>query len=216
MAKSSSALLVTASVAIAAFATAKAGSYIQVHAGLTQPAEETVEFGGTGFIDNVVGQEVDSDEDFGFTGGALIGAYVVPFIALEGEFTARTEALEDVNGETVGDAFSENLTTYAFMVNGVVRPSIPVLPDPYVGVGFGYLQPNFEGEDDLTQDGQMAYQLKAGLSFGLLPGMGKLGVEASYLATDDFAQEEDVVAEVAAETYSFGGLTGLVTYRLGF
>ncbi|MEM9840131.1 MAG: hypothetical protein AAF830_13375 [Pseudomonadota bacterium] len=190
------------------------GAYIQLHGGVSQPTEE-IPFGEENFLGQVTEQRFDGDGEMGFTGGGLLGAYILPFIALEGEFTMRTEPMEDISVGNVEAAVQEDLTTYAAMVNGVLRPSIPLLPDPYVGIGIGYLQPSLDLPSGENPEGRVAYQMKAGVSMGLLPGFGSLGLEASYIATDDLGFTEQL-AEVTDEEFSYGGLTGLLTYRLGF
>lgn len=194
---------------------AHAGGYVQLHGGVTQPTGDPIELGSPTFFGDLTSQRPAMEEEYGFTGGALLGAYVIPFVALEGEFTMRTEPLDEIAVDSVQSAVSEDLTTYAFMLNGVFRPSIPFLPSPYLGVGAGYLRPNGAAPNGVETAGQTAYQVKAGVGFGLIPGLGKIGLEASYLATDDL---DFTAAEpgVAAETFSYGGLTGLLTYRLGF
>ncbi|MEM1379398.1 MAG: outer membrane beta-barrel protein [Pseudomonadota bacterium] len=196
-------------------ASAQAGGiYLQLHGGVNAAADE-ISIQDNNFIGEVSQQSLDASDSLGFTGGGLFGTYILPFIALEGELTMRTDPAQEISVAAVEAAVEEELTTYAAMLNGVVRPSLPLLPDPYVGVGLGYLQPSLELPSGANPQGRMAYQVKAGVSMGLLPGLGQLGVEASYLATDDLSFTEEL-AQITDEEFSYGGVTGLVTWRLGF
>lgn len=210
-------LLLLASVAVAGLSSAQAGdTYLQIHGGLFQQTEDTVAFASDNFLGNVLDQDVDTDADMGLAVGGLIGTYIVPFIALEGEVTMRTANLDDISVNGAQTAIDEDLRTIAFMGNLVLRPELPLLPGPYVGIGAGYLTSNLETVDGEDADGQLAYQIKAGLTFDLLPTPGKLGVEVNYLATDDFDLGGNIAADVVDAEYSYGGVTGLVTWKIGF
>lgn len=211
-------LLLATSVAALSSAHAGGKKYIQVHAGVFQQTEDTVEFASDQFLGQALDVEADAEADLGFAIGGLVGAYVAPFIALEGEITMRTANLDDVSVDGVTSAIDDDLRTIAFMVNGVVRPNtpIPLLPDPYIGVGVGYLTSNLETLNGDDADGQFAWQIKAGLSFDLLPTPGKLGVEVNYLATDDFDLGGEIAADQINANYAYGGVTGLLTYKVGF
>jgi hypothetical protein len=209
--------LLASAAAIAFLAgSAHAEGYVQIHGGLFQQTQDTVAFASDNFLGQVVDVDVDSDADMGAVVGGLIGYYVVPFLALEAEATLRTTSFDSITVDNVETALEEDLRTTAFMANAVLRPNFPLLPDPYVGIGAGYLMSNLttiEGED---ADGQLAYQLKAGVSFGFPLIPGKIGVEANYLATDDFDLSGDFGGDLVDTEFSYGGVSGLLTYKIGF
>ncbi|GGY41115.1 outer membrane beta-barrel protein [Parvularcula lutaonensis] len=210
-------LLLTAGVALASISTAHAGGgYIQVHGGLFQPTEDTVEFASDNFLGNILDQQVDSGADMGYAVGGLIGTYILPFIALEGEVTLRTTSTDDVSIGNAGAAITDDPRTIAFMGNAVLRPTLPLLPDPYIGIGAGYLTSNLETVDGEDVDGQFAYQVKAGVGFGFPLVPGTIGIEANYLATDDFDLSGDVGTDIVEANFAYGGFTGLVTWKIGF
>lgn len=210
-------LLLLAGISAAAMTSAHAGDkYIQVHAGLFQQTQDTIAFASDNFLGEVLDTEVESDADKGAAVGALIGGYVLPFVALEGEFTLRTANLDSITVDDVEEAIDDDLTTYAFMVNAVIKPRLPALPDPYVGVGVGYIQSNLEDFNGDTVSGQLGYQVKAGVTFGFPLIPGRFGGEVSYLATDDFEIDGQIAADQLDAEYAYGGVTGLVTYTIGF
>ena len=102
------------------------------------------------------------------------------------------------------------------MGNAVLRPTFPLLPDPYVGVGVGYLTSNLETLEGDDADGQLAYQVKAGVSFGFPLFPGTIGLEANYLATDDFDVGGEINGDLINADYSYGGLSGLINWKIGF
>lgn len=201
-------LLLLAGIAGTALSTAHAGGgYVQIHGGVFSQTEDSLEFAGG----ELAGGETDPET--GFAAGALLGLYIFPYIAAEGEFTLRTNTLESIDTGSVGDAIENDQTTYAFMGNLVFRPELPLFPlKPYIGAGGGWIQPNFDNGDD--PDGEFAWQVKAGANVDLLPTPGMLGVEVSYLSTGDFELPSE--SEVLTGSIGYGGVTGLVTYKIGF
>lgn len=209
-------ILLAASVAAAALSSAQAESYIQVHLGGFQQTEDTVAFASENFLGSVLDQDLDSDADVGLAIGGLVGHYVLPFIALEGEVTMRTANIDDVSLNGIQASIDDDLRTIAFMGNAVIRPTFPLLPDPYVGIGVGYLTSNLETVDGGDADGQFAYQLKAGISFGIPLFPGTIGLEANYLATDDFDLGGTVNGDIINADYGYGGVSGLINWKIGF
>ncbi|MEO1656818.1 MAG: outer membrane beta-barrel protein [Pseudomonadota bacterium] len=204
---------VAGSVLVAALSFAHAGdNYIQIHVGAFQQTADNIDFGGEDFFGNVINANVDTEADTGFAIGGLVGHYILPMIAIEGEMTYRTANVDEISVAGVQESIDEDLNTVAFMVNGVFRPQVPLLPEPYFGVGVGYVTNNLDDVEGDSAPGSFAYQVKGGLSFDFLPTPGKIGVEVSYLATNDFdAGSGDLDAD-----YEYGGVTGLLTYKMGF
>ncbi|MEM6912393.1 MAG: outer membrane beta-barrel protein [Pseudomonadota bacterium] len=189
-----------------ALSAAHAGdTYIQLHAGVFQQTADTVEAQDDVFNVSV---DFDAEADPGFALGGAIGRYIFPAVAVEGEITYRNANIDTISGGGFETSVDDNLETVALMLNGVVRPSFPLLPQPYVGVGVGYVTSNIEDEDGDNVGGEFAYQVKAGVSFDVLPTPGRIGVEVSYLQTSDFNAEGDSVDI----DWSYGGVTGMVTY----
>ncbi|MEM6747635.1 MAG: outer membrane beta-barrel protein [Pseudomonadota bacterium] len=206
-------IIAYAAASAAALSFAHAGdTYIQLHAGAFQQTSDNIEFGGEDFLGNVIDVDVDTDADTGFAIGGLLGYYILPAIALEGEMTYRSANVDDVSVLGVSESIDEDINTLAFMVNGVFRPSLPLLPEPYVGVGIGYITSNLDDVDGDSATGAFAYQVKAGVSFDILPTPGKIGLEVAYLATTDF----DAGGGGIDADYEYAGLTGLITYRKNF
>ncbi|MEO1040844.1 MAG: outer membrane beta-barrel protein [Pseudomonadota bacterium] len=194
------------SAAAAALSFAHAGdTYIQLHAGLFQQTADSIEARDDVFNVSV---DFDADADPGFAIGGLVGRYIFPAVAVEGEVTYRNANIDSISGGGFESSVDDNLETIALMLNGVIRPSIPLLPQPYVGVGVGYVTSNIEDEDGDNAGGEFAYQVKAGVNFDLLPTPGRIGVEVSYLQTSDFNAEGDGVDI----DWAYGGVTGMVTY----
>lgn len=203
-------LLLLAGVATAALSgAANAGGYLQLHGGVFSQNSDSVEFLGDMVISG------DAEADTGFAAGGLLGFYVFPFVAAEGEFTVRTAGVEgDFSVNSVSESFEDDLTTYAYMGNLVFRPEVPLFPlKPYVGAGAGWIQPNYDNLAD--PDGEFAWQLKAGFNFDLLPTPGMLGLELNYISTGEFDVPTDLAGATAASA-EFGGVTGLLTFKVGF
>jgi hypothetical protein len=209
-------LALTFSALLLTTASAQAEGYLQIHAGLFQQTEDTIAFASDNFLGEIIDTDVDSDADVGVALGGLVGWYVLPFVAVEGEVTLRTTSLDEITVDDVEVAFEEDLTTTAFMANAVLRPTFPLLPDPYIGVGAGYLMSNLETLEGDDADAQFAYQLKAGISFGFPLVPGTFGVEANYLATDDFDLSGDFGGDLVNADFSYGGVSGLINYKIGF
>ncbi|MCQ8186187.1 outer membrane beta-barrel protein [Parvularcula maris] len=209
--------LLASAAALTLFAgSAQAGGYVQIHAGLFQQTADTVAFASDNFLGEVVDVDVDSDADLGAVLGGLVGYYVLPFVAVEGEVTLRTASMEEVTVDNVETALQDDPRTIAYMANAVLRPTFPLLPDPYIGIGAGYLTNNFNTIGGEDVDGQLAYQIKAGVSFGFPLIPGTIGVEANYLATDDFDLSGDFGGDLVNTEFSYGGVSGLLTYKIGF
>lgn len=213
-------LVLLAGVATAALsAGAHAGDiYLQVHGGFFQQTEDSIELAGQVALQDLSGIDGTTDADLGFAAGGLVGAYILPFIALEGEVTMRTANVDDISVDGISAAIDDDLRTIAYMGNVVFRPEInlPLLPMPYIGVGAGWLSSNLETVNGEDADGQFAYQVKAGVVFDLLPTPGKLGLEVNYLMTDDFDLGGTIDTDDITANYAYGGVTGLVTWKVGF
>ncbi|MEE4210659.1 MAG: outer membrane beta-barrel protein [Parvularcula sp.] len=207
-----------ASLVTASFASAPAAaeSYLQIHGGLFQQNDESIEFDGGQIADEI--SEISADADMGYALGGLIGTYFFPFLALEGEFTARTNEFDEVTIDNLGTAFDDDIRTYAFMANAVFRPELklPLLPNPYAGVGIGYVTTNLEDLDGDDVDGAFAWQVKAGITFDPLPTPGKIGLELNYIQTGDFEIDGRPEVDIPDAEFAYSGFTGLVTWKLGF
>ena len=207
------ALLLGAASLLVSMSTAQAGDrYIQFHLGAFQQTSDTVEFAGETFLEDAFNVSTEADADLGLAIGGLIGTYVLPTIAIEGEFTYRTANVDEFSAEGVDVSIDDDIGTMAFMLNGVFRPQVPLLPEPYVGVGFGYVASNLDNLGGDSTDGAFAYQIKGGLTFDFLPTPGKIGVEVAYLQTNDFDLGD---SEIDVD-YAYGGVTGLLTFKKNF
>jgi hypothetical protein len=193
-----------------------ADAYLQIHGGLFQQTDETVEFDGRQLVDAL--DEIDADAEMGFAAGGLLGAYVLPFIALEAEVTLRSAEFDEVTVQNLGTAFEDDIRTYAFMANAVFRPELrlPLLPNPYLGVGAGYMTSNLEGFRDEDVDGAFAWQVKAGITFDPLPTPGNLGLELNYIQSSDFEIDGAPEIDIPDADFAYSGFTGLVTWKIGF
>ncbi len=193
-----------------------ANPYLQIHGGLFQQTGEQIDFDDQQIIDAI--DSVDPDAELGFALGGLVGTYVLPFLALEGEVTMRTAQFDDVSIEDLGDAFEDDIRTVAFMGNAVFRPELrlPILPNPYIGVGAGYMTSNLDNFRNEDVDGSFAWQVKAGITFDPLPTPGNIGLEVNYIQADDFEIENAPELDVPDANFAYSGVTGLVTWKLGF
>ncbi|MEM6912390.1 MAG: outer membrane beta-barrel protein [Pseudomonadota bacterium] len=195
-------------------------TYVQVHLGAFVQTDDGVDINerGTGGL----ALDVDASTDTTFAVGGLIGHHILPAIALEAEVTHRRSQADHYPENVVLAGLDNDYDTVALMANGVFRPTVPLLPQPYLGFGVGYLTNSL---DDV--DGAFAYQVKAGATVDVLPTPGRVGVELNYLFTDGFDRTfsgtvcpPDVLcASVLTDydvTYNFGGLSMVLIYQIGF
>ncbi|MEO1040845.1 MAG: hypothetical protein AAFX52_01010 [Pseudomonadota bacterium] len=212
--------LIAATVSCLSMSAAHADdTYVQFHLGAFEQTEDSLEIDEQGAG---LALDIDAEASTSLAVGGLIGRYIVPGIALEAEVTHRQVQADDLPDNVLLAGIDDEYGTVALMANGVFRPQVPVLPQPYVGVGLGYVTNSLEGVD-----GAFAYQVKAGVTFNVLPTPGRIGAELNYLFTQGFDGEfsgtvcpPDVLcASVLTDydiTYDFGGLSALLTYQIGF
>lgn len=180
-------------------------AYVQIHGGVFSQSgdEATFDFGNGAQTGTV-----DFDPDLGFAVGGLVGYDVLLGVSVEAEVTFRTNDIE-LEDAAAGapDLELGKEQTVAIMINGVYTFDAPLLADPYVGVGIGYVTPTGDTGD---LDGAFAYQAKAGLAWGV--GVGQVITEVSYLATDGLrTEDENAIAEI-----DYGGFGAMVGYRFAF
>ena len=184
-------------------------AYVQVHGGAFAPFGDELTVRGVGAADEPISADIDLDPKVGFAAGGILGYEVALGLAVEAEVTFRSNAVSpgvDALPAVFPTPPTGDAETTAIMLNAVYELDVPLLADPYVGAGLGYLTP--VGDFDAF-DGELAYQAKAGLAWPV--GVGSLITEVNYLGTNGLETGEGADAEV-----DYGGLGARLGYRFGF
>jgi opacity protein-like surface antigen len=177
------------------------------HAGTVATGTGTVTGTGTLTLSNI-----EQEFDRGFAVGAEAGYAFGNGLRIGGEVTYRHNDLGDISADlstpsgsstsTSGNV-DEDISSWAFMLNGYFDIATGSPFTPYVGVGAGAaivsldLETNLGDIDD--SDTVFAYQGIVGLAFALSQNID-IGVEYRYFATSDpeFSGDFDTSAEYRA------------------
>lgn len=157
-------LLLAASFLVLTSAAAFAeGPYVGADLGLSIAHDSDVSGGGT----------VKYDAGFGFD---LRGGYDFGQARVEAEFGYRANDLKDFDGD---------VTVMNYMVNGYYDFNLAAPVTPFVGLGVGLLNGDFDGDSDTTFGGQLA----VGVAFPLNKQVN-LDLTYKYLTTfSDFESQ---------------------------
>lgn len=153
-------LLAASFLALTSAAAFAAGPYAGADLGLSIAHESDVEITGLG------SGTVDYDMGFAFD---LRGGYDFGQGRVEAEFGYRANDFEDT---------SEDLTVMSYMVNGYYDFKVDAPVTPFVGLGLGLLNGDFDGDSDTTFGGQLA----VGVAFPLNKQVS-LDLTYKYLTT---------------------------------
>lgn len=186
-------LLLAAGAVSFGSAAAQTGPYVGLSLGASSVTEETVTVDDPDFI------PFDAEFDEGVVFGLLGGYQFNPFAAVELELTSQTNDSDVFVGE---DTF--NLT--AVMVNGVLTTPTDEAFNVWVGAGAGIAGTNIESGGN-----SFAYQVKGGIDFRLAAAH-RLGVQAAWLGTDGFDEEQDG----QAFDFDYAATSVSITYKYRF
>jgi opacity protein-like surface antigen len=147
--------------------------------------------GGAVLEDTDIRSPSDTFETEPFPGYALSGAVGLDFdlLRIEGEVFRNVYSLDNIKDAGVKINAGGSFKTTAGMANVFV--DIPlVVVTPFVGAGIGYAEVDaddirYDGVDIVDDDDTvMAWQLRAGLAFGILP-LTDMTIGYRYFVTDD-------------------------------
>lgn len=182
------ALLVTA--ASPAFA---AGPYIGAAGGISVLHDADVEIVGVG------NAEISYDMGYGFN---IAAGYNFDGFRLEGEFGYKTADVDEVSAGGVSQPVSgleQTMTSY--MINGYYDIKNKSSVTPFIGVGVGMINGEFEDDVDSVDDDQFGYNLMAGVS---LAADKNLNFDFSYrfqTTADDFEQAGDKIEYMSSSFF---------------
>lgn len=157
--------LVLAAVAAAAFATPvlaqdPSGNYVQINLGATVSGQVDLE--ATLPPDTF---STDADLDTGMFGSLVGGVSAGGGFAVEGEIVYLNSDIDTEDADVaLGYPLNASLTSYAVMINGVYTFKAGSF-SPYVGAGAGWGTSEYEFDGVSDDDGGIAWQIKAGVTF---------------------------------------------------
>ena len=188
-------ILFAAAASVAAFTAmpAAAQMYVQGNLGYslsgTADTSVTVDDG-----EDIVTETGDVDLSNGFVVSGALGTALSGGLRVEGELVYSSNDLDsDEDFEDV------SVQHWAVMANAIYDFSMGAVT-PYVGAGVGYGSTSLDTEDDELDDSGLAWQLRAGVTFG---ESVKWDVGYRYLNLADVEaafEEEDVSVSLEAET----------------
>ncbi len=178
-----------APVAAKADSMAKKGFYGSFHGGYVDADDHNFQYSP--------GNDVSTELDGGFGIGAALGYDFGHFtqnlgVRAEAEITYRDNEVDghDLNGAAQTGAAGD-LTSLAFMANGIIDIHNKSRFTPYAGAGIGFANVEYDGYDIDAVNGVLsdddtvfAYQLIAGLSFDINEKFA-LTADYRYFATED-------------------------------
>ena len=189
-------------------------------------------YGGTSMLGDqsisqtgVAAAGATSDESFdvGMVAGGAVGYYFTDNISAELAWDYRSNSLDKANFSDGTNFKDGDFASNIFFVNGYYHLD-PVMNSkfrPYFGAGLGYVQEidfdlkNASGvETSYSQDGEIAYQLMAGTSYGLTENWD-LTADVRYMRADsiNLKRETGSSAELRNVDYDPVSLTVGVVYK---
>lgn len=185
--------------------------YIKGFGGATWPGSDDESLRTNG---NKVGR-VDLDYDTGYTLGLAAGWQATPNVGLEFEYAYRNVdysgevRLDGIDGKGKGDGTAKSNSMMVNAIYSFNAMGADALVTPYLGVGAGAVQLDYEGDKSTWGFG---YQAIAGVSYQVAPAWSLYG-EGRWFATTD---QKIWPAKDLASDVSFGTFDLLVGAKYDF